>query len=122
MKVIDLVQAVLKLKTTNKEVYIPTFIKYKDEVYCFDDRYSNYYANEGQYQLFDWNEDMLDILNHEIEVLEEDKEIEKINSIKVPTISNSREKNIENIEETLNKYWFVINKLTEAVNELKKGK
>lgn len=110
IKIIDLLNMISKKEEVPK-------IKIDGKVYNFC---TTCFANNESKELI-WNFP-IDTLNDELEVLEEDKEIEKINSIKVPTISNSREKNIENIEETLNKYWFVINKLTEAVNELKKGK
>ena len=78
IKIIDLVQAVLTLKSKDEEVYIPTFIKYKDEVYCFDDRDLNYYAKEGAYYLFCWDNDMLDFLNDEVEIIEKEKIISVI--------------------------------------------
>lgn len=111
----------LLIKILNGEE-VPEKIKCRGEIYTFvkDHHYkATSYRKGGEVGVGLRLDGLLD---EEVEIIEEDKEIEKINSIKVPTISNSREKNIENIEETLNKYWFVINKLTEAVNELKKGK
>lgn len=103
----------------------PGKIKYFGNIYKWEEDW--YYTEKKNYKVFlggnveDGNQ-LFNAFNENVEITEEDKEIEKINSIKVPTISNSREKNIENIEETLKKYWLVIDKLTEAVNELKKGK
>lgn len=116
MKMIDLINDVANDKAPKK-------IRINGETLVLDNGKELCYRYEGNSAVlcFDWYIETRK-LNTEVEIIEEDEEIEKINSIKVPTISNSREKNIENIEETLNKYWFVINKLIEAVNKLKKGK
>jgi len=108
IKIIDLVQAILKLHTQDITVYIPTFIKYGDDVYCFDDRDCNYYAYEGELQLFDWNKDMFDILNQEVEIIEEDKKIEHIN-YDVDTTC----------EWSFGEVYDKINEIIDAINELK---
>ena len=101
MKLIDLLN-----KIANREE-VPKKFKYKGKIYTAEEKekFTAYKDDCGNTTKKMFGIFYLEAcLTDEVEIIEEDKEIEEINSIKVPTISNSREKNIENIEETLNKY------------------
>lgn len=117
MKIIDLLN-----KIANGEE-VPQKIEYDGIEFIFDKNYRRYVYDDGG-TLGEFV--ALDVcLNAEVEIIEEEpeeKEIKKITSISVPMIMNDREKNIKNITETLETYWFSINKLIDAVNKLRKEK
>ena len=72
MKVIDLLN-----KIANDEE-VPNKIKYDDRFYIFNEKKNNYYENETC--SINWDYVALHCLNEEIEIIEENKKIEKIDT------------------------------------------
>lgn len=130
MKVIDLLN-----KIANGEE-VPKKIKYENYVYEYEQEHLDYQKIGSNMDIYLFEHHSNFILNCEVEIIEEDKEIELI-PIKDFNISYNLGfidyKNIEVLKEYLNKDFQVIfdtldllilnqKKLGKAVNELKKGK
>lgn len=114
MKVIDLLNKIAKGETPKK-------IKYQNYKWVWTgDDYKTIKGVKDCFlitgQEYTW---VTEFLNDEVEIIEENpKHIEEIKTIFVPMKNNDREKNIENITKTLEKYGDCINDLTKAVNYL----
>ena len=113
-KVIDLINDVANDKAPKKIIYDITEYKY-------DDDKKDYIDIDGK-KLFE--EYMVGrILNEEVEIIEEDKEIEEI---EIDYLFKNFEGNKGNIFERLDKNFkeieYYLKALANAVNELKKGK
>ena len=104
MKVIDLLN-----KIANGEE-VPEIIKYKNENLYFDYETTNYFNDEDMHSLFCGAQF---ILNDEVEIIEEDKDIEEI-SFRDIAISINETYN-DNVDVLMNK----INELIREVNKLK---
>ncbi len=79
MTIIDILNNIANKKE------VPEKIKCEDKIYIYDHNYKDYYVKgyigDISYSLFEnlFNyEDTVDILNKEVEIIEEDKEIEEI--------------------------------------------
>jgi hypothetical protein len=123
MKVIDLLN-----KIANGEE-VPEIIEFDDAKYYFRKIYKEYYRFDNSSTLYrDYN--VFKILNDEVEVLEEDKEIEKIDRVNGSYLVDLRSDSsiaeqseaITSLVMYLNNNVDKINELIKAVNELKKGK
>ena len=120
MKVIDLLN-----KIANEEK-VPKKIMYKDEIYTKNKYNFTYWSKEESNTL---QIDTFD-LKKEIRIIEEDKEIEKLERINGSYLVDLRSDNsieeqseaITNLIIYLNNNVDKINELVKAVNELKKGK
>ena len=113
MKVIDLLN-----KIANGEE-VPEIIEFDDTKYYFRKIYKEYYRFDNSSTLYrDYN--VFKILNDEVEIIEEDKEIEELEFCKIDddTISGL----IKSINELNNEYVHKMNELIKAVNKIKKGK
>lgn len=117
MKVIDLLNKIAKGEEVPKKIKYTWFYEWS----C-DNARAEYCYMQKNGDRFDSDWLIESILNDEVEIVEEEKELKKIDTISVPTIGNDREKNIENITKTLEKYWFSINELIDIVKELKNEK
>jgi hypothetical protein len=111
LKIIDLLNKIARGEET------PRKFKYRRETFVY---------LEGDYLSIDtnvWFSEcylFLDNLNDEVEIIEEKvTQIEKISSISVPMINNDREKNIENVTKTLEKYWSTINEIIAVINDMR---
>lgn len=63
IKIIDLINRILLLYSEDIPQVIPEYIKYDGYVYQYDARTSNYYAKDGELELFNWGNETFDILN-----------------------------------------------------------
>lgn len=108
MKVIDLLN-----KIANGEE-VPRKIKcHWEYVYTYDDTREEYAYIQNDGTRFDDDWLVCNVLNNEVEIIEEDKEIEEINFI-------TEHDSFSTIDQY--KLQETINKIIRAVNELKKGK
>ena len=111
MKVIDLLN-----KIANGEE-VPKKIKYNDTTYTYHERVEKIYGfvdEQGTYLEEQYY--ITGVLNHEVEIIEEDKEIEELDAISY----YDETKTLYQID--YEKAQDKINELVKAVNELKKGK
>lgn len=94
-----------------KDGKAPKKISYKGLVLEYDEKSEDYWCYSGKY-LFEYKFTTCnDFLNNEVEIIEEDKKIEKID---FGTLNTQKEKN-RAMKDT-------INKLIDEINKLKEGK
>ena len=106
MKVIDLLN-----KIANDEE-VPKKIKYDDRFYIFNEKKDNYYENETC--SINWDYVALHCLNEEIEIIEEPKKIEKIDTEWLKNVNMTDLKTYEIIiEETMKK----LNNIIDYINK-----
>ena len=115
MKIIDLLN-----KIANGEE-VPKKIKYKDDIYIHVDNHC--YVCEETYEILSNNiYAEHNSLNDEVEIIEEDKKIEKINNF----ISNVGRVDDYNIEEYIHKLFeqefILFSKFNEIIDKLNKDK
>lgn len=121
MKLIDLLSALYRVNNGSKEM-IPKKIKCRSTEFNFDKKYNRYVNYNGKTigELIP-----LDIfLDEEAEIIEEEKEIEKIKSNGIDFYNDcinvwiSKEETVAYCEFLMNK----VNELIDAVNSINKGK
>ena len=124
IKIIDLAEKQLK------DEILPKHIRYSDEDLYFDG--IAYYDEQGNNDLLDilaMTNSSLTHLNDEVEIIEEDKKIEKLERVNgsdlVDLQSNSslveQNKAVTNLIMYLNMNVVKINEIIDAINELKKS-
>lgn len=111
IKIIDLLN-----KIANEEE-VPLKVKYDNYIWVLRKQFNDYW-NDEQYLFiggFDMFEDAMCFLNDEVEIIEEEKEIEKLNL--------DTDELLKNVVITAQDYVIEgkINELIDAVNELKRG-
>ena len=127
MKIIDLL---VKISQGEK---MPKKIKYEGYVWEYDKVAKDYYRNniDGEYiYLFrDLFEKTIYFLNNVVEIIEEDKKIEKLEPVRGSDLSDLTDKDMVlknnaliELCKTLNNMNNKINELIDAVNELKRDK
>lgn len=94
---------------------IPYRIYYDGNVYEYDGETQNYYKSLNFTK--DWliGEDITALLNDEVEIIEEEKKIEKLND----ELGLFGDENMQKIINELNYTRTIINKLTDKINNLK---
>ena len=113
MKIIDLLT-----KMANGEK-VPKKICYDDIIYILiDNGIYSWYKNKEDNEGFLDNANVKDFLNDEVEIIEEDKKIEKIKERNNPT-SCTLQRQIEVLDEESCKIKKKINELIDEVNKLK---
>lgn len=128
MKTIKIIDLFIKIANGEE---VPQKIKYCDKCWIYEKRYQDYdYKKDGYtdgillQDLFRGYDNTLNILNFELEIIEEEKEIEKIKSNGIEFYSDyinawiKKEETVAYCEYLMNK----INELIDAVNELKRNK
>ena len=132
IKIIDLLNKIAKGEE------LPQRIKYDDYIWILREQFNDYW-NDEQYLFirgFDIYEDAMFFINDKVEIIEEEKEIEKLdvallgqcdNWLRCPTNEVTKkdvELNpyiIDNIRENTLYFQRKINELIDEVNELKRG-
>ena len=121
IKIIDLLNALYRVNNGSKEM-IPKKIKYDGLEFIFDNNYKRYVR--GEETLGDYTS--LDIyLNEEVEIIEEEKEIEKIPyhyNFGYIDCGDLKIEVVEELSKNFNYFADKINELIDAVNELRKDK
>ena len=103
MKIIDLLNKIANGETFKK-------LEYDEEVYIYNEINRNYYDEGENYWLFD--DGICSILNEEVEIIEEDKKIEKI----------KWKSNVENLKQVNTNTNEMIDKINEIIDEVNKLK
>ena len=117
MKIVDLI-----IKIANKEE-VPYKIKYNGNIYEFSEETQNYLRPVNLGLKFLINEDIIRLLNDEVEIIEEDKEIEKIEIVNNGNMNAYAIYSADGTKCALTKHSKVmcdkINELIDKVNSLK---
>ncbi len=113
IKIIDLI-----VKVANQDE-LPKKIKYGEIIYLLNVNKTNYLGEEDKNRIL-FDEDLFAFcdLNNEVEIIEEDKKIEKLND-KLGVFGDN---NMQKIINELNYTRTIINELIDEMNKLKESK
>ena len=108
MKIIDLLNKIAKGE------FLPKKIKYDDEIFIYDNQVDKYWSIDHTNNLYDILSRYVGIaLNDEIEIIEEDKKIERLWSDKIINVNDGKQlaNHLWEIEKKINEIIDIVNKL-----------